>query len=130
MVAPHQTPEIESSKTASASKRPGIREYKKRPMFDTLQVSNDLKRGGLAEPQAEAIVSAFSTIFRDVLTKDDLKAALKDYPTREELKVSLESCPTKAELKAGLATLQARLTFLMILMSGVIVGAIGLLIKL
>ncbi len=130
MTAAHQTPEIESSATASASKRPDIREHRKRPMFDTLQVTNDLKRGGLAEPQAEAIVSAFSTVFRDVLTKDDLKAALKDYPTREELKVSLENCPTKAELKAGLATLQARLTFLMILMSGVIVGAIGLLIKL
>ncbi len=130
MTAAHQTPEIESSATASASKRPGIREHRKRPMFDTLQVTNDLKRGGLAEPQAEAIVSAFSTVFRDVLTKDDLKVALKDYPTREELKVSLENCPTKAELKAGLATLQARLTFLMILMSGVIVGAIGLIVKL
>ncbi len=106
MAAPRQTPEIESSATASVSKRPGIREHRKHPMFDTLQVTNDLKRGGLAEPQAEAIVSAFSTVFQDMVTKDDLKAALKDYPTKEELradlKAALKDYPTKEELRADL----------------------------
>ena len=117
MNTPHQTPEIESSKTASTSKRPGIREYKKRPMFDTLQVSNDLKRGGLAEPQAEAIVSAFSTIFQDMVTKDDLKVALSGYAT----KVDLAALETR---------LTVRMTIIFGIMSGIIIGAVGLIVKL
>lgn len=106
-------------------------------MFDTLQVANDLKKGGFSEPQAEALVSAFSAITRDLVTKTDLETALKDYPTRDELKAELKAAlkdyPTrtelKAELAAGLSALQARLAFLMIIMSGVIVGAVGLLIQ-
>ena len=137
MVAPRQTPEIESSATASTPKRPSIREHRKHPMFDTLQVANDLKKGGFSEPQAEALVSAFSAITRDLVTKTDLETALKDYPTRDELKAELKAAlkdyPTrtelKAELAAGLSALQARLAFLMIIMSGVIVGAVGLLIQ-
>ena len=123
MVSPHQTPEIESSATASASKRPGIREHRKRPMFDTLQVTNDLKRGGLAEPQAEAIVSAFSTVFRDVLTKDDLKAALKDYPTKDELraevKAALEGYPTRDEIEKGFKDFYHRFVYIAVAIVGV-----------
>ena len=138
MATSHQTPGVKSSAAASASMRPGVREHSKRPMFDTLQVANDLKKGGFAEPQAEALVSAFSAITRDLVTKADLKAALKDYPTRDELKAELKAAledypmraELKAELKAGLSALQARLAFLMILMSGVIVGAVGLIVKL
>ena len=189
MAAPHQTPEAESSAIASASKHPGIREHRKRPMFDTLQVANDLKKGGFSESQAGALVSAFSAIVQDIVTKADLKTALEGYPTKAELKAELKAAlgdyptkaelradlkaalkgyPTKAELKAdlkaalgdyptkaelggelktalggyptrpelkaelkaGLASLQARLAFLMILMSGVIVGAVGLIVKL
>ena len=151
MVAPHQTPEVKSSATASASKRPGIREHGKRPMFDTLQVANDLKKGGFSAPQAEALVSAFSAVFQNMVTKADLKAALKDYPTRAELKAelkaALEGYATRAELraelkselkaalegyatKADLAALETRLTLRLVLMTGIIVGAIGLLVKL
>ena len=126
----HRTPRVESSATASASTRPGIREHGKRPMFDTLQVANDLKKGGFSEPQAEALVSAFSAMLQGMVTRADLKVALENYPTKDDLKAALENHPTKAELKAGLSALEARMALLMILMSGVIVGAVGLIIKL
>lgn len=117
MAVPNKTAEVESSATASPSKRLGIREHRKRPMFDTLQVANDLKKGGFAAPQAEALVSAFSAITRDMVTKSDLKTALENYPT-----------------KFDLAALETRLTVRIIIisgiMSGIIVGAVGLIVKL
>lgn len=82
-------------------------------MFDTLQVARDLKKGGFSEPQAEAMVSIFSAILQNMVTKADLEAALKDFPT-----------------KAELAALETRLTIRMLMMSGLIVGAIALIVKL
>ena len=117
MAASHQTPGVESSATASASMRPGVREHSKRPMFDTLQVANDLKKGGFSEPQAEALVSAFSAITRDLVTKVDLKAALKNYPT----KIDLAALETR---------LTVRIAIISGIMSGIVVGAVGLIIKL
>ena len=46
-------------------------------MFDTLQVTKELRESGFAEPQAEAIVAAFGAIAGNVATKDDLEALAK-----------------------------------------------------
>ena len=99
--------------SAQASKGLGIRESRQRPMFDTLQVARDLKKGGFSESQAEAVVSIFSAILQNMVTKADLEAALKDFPTKVEL-----------------AALETRLTVRMLMMSGLIVGAVALIVKL
>lgn len=127
------TPELPTT-SAQASKCSGIRETRQRPMFDTLQVARDLKKGGFSEPQAEAVVSAFNSISQNMVTKAELKAELKaalgNYPTKAELKAelktALENYPTKTEL----ATLETRLTVRMLMMSGLIVGAVALIVKL
>ena len=80
MTQAHRIPEeaLPERPTASAqaSKSSGVRESRQRPMFDTLQVARDLKKGGFSEPQAEAMVSIFSTVSQNVVTKADLE--LKD----------------------------------------------------
>ena len=123
------TPELPTA-SAQASKCSGIRETRQRPMFDTLQVARDLKKGGFSEPQAEAVVSAFNSISQNMVTKADLEAALKDFPTKAklkaELKTALENYPTKTEL----ATLETRLTVRMYMTGGLVVGAIALITKL
>jgi len=101
------TPERPTA-SAQASKRSGIWESGERPMFDTLQVACDLKKGGFSEPQAEAVVSIFSAISQNMVTKAELKA----------------------ELKTALTALEMRLTVRMLMMSGLIVGAIALIVKL
>lgn len=127
------TPEL-PTESARAFKYSDFWEPRQRPMFDTLQVAHDLKKGGFSEPQAEAIVSILSAISQNMVTKADLEVALKDFPTKSELKAelkaALEDYSTKAELKAELATLEMRLTVRMLMMSGLIVGAIALIIKL
>ena len=127
------TPELPAA-SAQASKRLGIRESGERPMFDTLQVVRDLKKGGFSEPQAEAVVSAFNAISQNMVTraelKAELKAALENYPTKAELKAALADYSTKADLKSELATLETRLTVRMLMMSGLIVGAVALIVKL
>lgn len=90
------------SRTSPApAKRTGRQEKEERPMFDTLQVTKELRESGFAEPQAEAIVVAFGAIAGNVLTKDDLKGFatrddLKDFATRDDLK----DFATKDDLKA------------------------------
>ncbi len=138
MTQAHRIPEEATSElpTASAqtSKCSGIRESRQRPMFDTLQVARNLKKGGFSGPQAEAVVSAFSSISQNMVTKAELKAELKaalgNYPTKAELKAelktALENYPTKIEL----AALETRLTVRMLMMSGLIVGAVALIVKL
>ena len=131
------TPERPTA-SAQASKRLGIRESGERPMFDTLQVARDLKKGGFSEPQAEAVVSAFNSISQNMVTRTDLEAALKNFPTKAELKAelkaALENYSTKAELKTELTALETRLTVRMYmtasLAAGFIVGMITLVIKL
>ena len=93
------------SRTSPApAKWTGRQVKEERPMFDTLQVTKELRESGLAEPQAEAIVFAFGAIAGNVLTKDDLKGFstkddLKDFATKDDLK----NFATKDDLK-GFAT--------------------------
>lgn len=138
MTEAHRIPEEATpdrpTASAQAFKRPGTRESRQRLMFDTLQVARDLKKGGFSEPQAEAMVSIFSAVSQNMVTKADLEAALKDFPTKAELKAelkaALEDYSTKAELKAELAALETRLAVRMLMMSGLIVGAVALIVKL
>lgn len=123
------TPELPTT-SAQASKRSGVRESKEHPMFDTPQVARDLKKGGFSEPQAEAAVSAFNVISQNMVTKADLEAALKDFPTKAELKAELKTALENHPTKTGLATLETRLTVRMLMMSGLIVGAVALIVKL
>lgn len=88
------------SRTSPApAKRTGRQVKEERPMFDTLQVTKELRESGLAEPQAEAIVAAFGAIAGNVATKDDLK----DFATKDDLKALEEKMVTKDDLK-GFAT--------------------------
>ena len=86
MTQAHRLPEEATPErpTASAqtSKRSGTRESRQRPMFDTLQVARDLKKGGFSEPQAEAVVSAFNSISQNMVTKAELKTELTALETR------------------------------------------------
>ncbi len=102
------------SRTSPASTRRAGRPVKEEhPMFDTLQVTKELRESGLAEPQAEAIVVAFGAIAGNVLTKDDLedfatRDDLKDFATKDDLKGfatkdDLKNFATKDDLK-GFAT--------------------------
>ena len=75
------TPERPAT-SAQTSKRSGTRESRERPMFDTPQVARDLKKGGFSEPQAEAVVSAFNSISRHMVTKAELKTELTALETR------------------------------------------------
>ncbi|MCY3852334.1 MAG: hypothetical protein OXG03_01980 [Gammaproteobacteria bacterium] len=73
----------------------------KHPMFDTLQVTKELRESGFAEPQAEAIVVAFGAIAGNVATKDDLEGfATKDDLEGFATKGDLERFATKDDLKA------------------------------
>ena len=84
------------SRTSPApAKRTGRQVKEERPMFDTLQVTKELRESGLAEPQAEAIVAAFGAIAGNVATKDDLK----DFATKDDLKALEEKMVTKDDLK-------------------------------
>lgn len=102
------------SRTSPApAKRTGRPVKEEHPMFDTLQVTKELRESGLAEPQAEAIVVAFGAIAGNVLTKDDLKGFstkedlkdfatkddLKDFATKDDLKALEEKMATKDDLK-------------------------------
>ena len=95
------------SRTSPApAKRTGRQEKEERPMFDTLQVTKELRESGLAEPQAEAIVFAFGAIAGNVVTKDDLE----DFSTKDDLR----GFATKDDLKSfatkdGLKSLEAKM---------------------
>ena len=87
------------------AKRAGRHGKRKRPMFDTLQVTRELRESGFAEPQAEAIVAAFGAIAGNVATKDDLrgfatKDDLRNFATKDDLKAIEEKMATKDDLKA------------------------------
>lgn len=74
-------------------------------MFDTLQVTKELRESGFAEPQAEAVVAAFGAIAGNVLTKDDLegfatKGDLERFATKDDLKALEAKMATKDDLKA------------------------------
>lgn len=99
------------SRTSPApAKRTGRQVKEERPMFDTLQVTKELRESGFAEPQAEAIVVAFGAIAGNVLTKDDLKGFstkddLRGFATKDDLqgfatKDDLKNFATKDDLKA------------------------------
>ena len=86
------------------AKRAGRHGKRKRPMFDTLQVTRELRESGFVEPQAEAIVAAFGAIAGNVATKDDLRDfAIKDdlgnFATKDDLKAIEERMVTKDDLK-------------------------------
>lgn len=89
------------SRTSPApAKRTGRPVKEEHPMFDTLQVTKELRESGLAEPQAEAIVVAFGAIAGNVLTKDDLKALEARMATKDDLKALEAKMATKDDLKA------------------------------
>lgn len=81
-------------------------------VFDTLKASRTLKAAGVADAQAEAIVTTMAGAFDDaVATKADIaevKAELKSTATKTELaevRAELKSMATKtdiAELKADM----------------------------
>ncbi len=131
------TPELPTA-SARTSKRPGFRESRQRPMFDTLQVADDLKKGGFTASQADALVSVLNAIFRNMVTraelKAELKAALSNYPTKAELKAelkaTLENYPTKIDLAALETRLTMRMYMMTSLMASLTVGVITLVIKL
>lgn len=93
------------SRTSPApARRTGRQVKEERPMFDTLQVTKELRESGFAEPQAEAIVVAFGAIAGNVLTKDDLegfatKDDLKNFATKDDLKALEAKMATKDDLK-------------------------------
>ena len=92
------TPEgnLSQSRTSPApAKRTGRQVKEEHPMFDTLQVTKELRESGFAEPQAEAIVVAFGVIAGNVATKDDLK----NFATKDDLKALEEKMATKDDLK-------------------------------
>lgn len=94
------------SRTSPApAKRTGRPVKEEHPMFDTLQVTKELRESGLAEPQAEAIVFAFGAIAGNVVTKDDLedfstKDDLRGFATKDGLKSLEAKMATKDDLKA------------------------------
>ena len=91
------------------AKRAGRHGKRKRPMFDTLQVTRELRESGFVEPQAEAIVAAFGAIAGNVATKDDLrdfaiKDDLRNFATKDDLrdfatKDDLRNFATKDDLR-------------------------------
>lgn len=94
----------ESRTSPVSTKRTGRRVKEKRPMFDTLQVTRELRESGFAEPQAEAVVAAFGAIAGNVATKDDLrdfatKDDLRDFATKDDLKAIEEKMVTKDDLR-------------------------------
>lgn len=96
------TPEgnLSQSRTSPApAKRTGRPVKEKRPMFDTLQVTKELRESGFAEPQAEAVVAAFGAIAGNVATKDDLVALEARMATRDDLKALEARMATKSDLK-------------------------------
>ena len=71
-------------------------------VFDTLKASRNLKAAGVAEAQADAIVTTMAEAFDDtVATKADVVAIRADI---DKLEAS-----TKAELKAEIAAVKADL---------------------
>ena len=87
------------SRTSSVSAKHTGRQVKgKRPMFDTLQVTKNLRESGFAEPQAEAVVAAFGAIAGNVATKDDLE----DFATKDDLKALEERVVAKMVTKDDL----------------------------
>ena len=97
---------LSESRTSSASaKHMGRRVKGKRPMFDTFQVTKELRESGFAEPQAEAVVAAFGAIAGNVATKDDLtdfatKDDLKDFVAKDDLRIIEGKMATKDDLRA------------------------------
>ena len=96
---PEEAPS-ESRPPSASAKRTGRRSKGKRPMFDTLAVTKELRESGLASAPAEAIVAAFGTIAGNVATRDDLR----DFATRDDLrdfatKDDLKNFATKDDLK-------------------------------
>ena len=97
-LTPEETPS--QSRIPSAPAKPAGGQVKeKHPMFDTLQVTKELRESGFAEPQAEAIVVAFGAIAGNVATKDDLEG----FATKDDLKALEAKMVTKDDLK-GFAT--------------------------
>ena len=85
------------SRTSPAPAKRTSRQVKEeRPMFDTLQVTKELRESGFAEPQAEAVVAAFGAIAGNVATKDDLEG----FATKDDLKALEAKMATKDDLKA------------------------------
>ena len=82
--------------------------------FDTHKAVSSLTGTGIPAPQAEAIVDVIRTaITGGVATKADLA----------ELKAKM------AELKAEMAALETRLTWRIVLASGIIIATIGALVR-
>lgn len=105
IVNPAPEGRLSQSQISSAPAKPADEQVKgERPMFDTLQVTKELRKSGFAEPQAEAIVVAFGAIAGDVATKDDLIALEKKMVTKDDLKNfvtkdDLKNFATKDDLK-------------------------------
>lgn len=97
-LTPEETPS--QSRISSAPAQPAGRQMEeKHPMFDTLQVTKELRKSGFAEPQAEAVVVAFGAIAGNVATKDDLEDfAIKGDLERFATKGDLEKFATKDDL--------------------------------
>ncbi len=93
------TPEGKPSRSqipSAPTERTGRQIEGNRPMFDTLQVTKELRESGFAEPQAEAIVVAFGAIAGNVATKD----SLKNFATKDDLRAIEEKMATKDDLRA------------------------------
>lgn len=103
-LTPEETPS--QSRISSAPAKPAGRQVEeKHPMFDTLQVTKELRKSGFAEPQAEAVVVAFGAIAGNVATKDDLedfatKGDLEKFATKDDLRALEAKMATKDDLKA------------------------------
>lgn len=77
--------------------------------FDTHAAVEDLKRGGLNQSQAEAVVQVFRGAIGEVVTKADLKPFA-----------------TRADLRAEIADLKATLTWRIVLALGAFAALVRL----
>ena len=94
-----ERPPSESRIPQASTKRMGLRDEERHPMFDTLAVTRELQESGLGGAQAEAIVAAFGAIAGNMATKDDLK----NFATKDDLRAieeRMEKMATKDDLRA------------------------------
>jgi ABC-type phosphate transport system auxiliary subunit len=87
--------------------------------FDTLKFANTLKASGVPEKQAEAQAVAFSEViqlnFKELVTKDDLSAAVKALENKLDNQVDLlksEFNLLKADFKSLRSELKSEVTLL------------------
>ncbi len=109
--------------------------------FDTLKFANTLKAADLPPKQAEALAVAFAEVIqlnlKDLATKDELKAEVKDLRTelkdlRTEMQAEFKSVraeikDVRAEMKSSIAELKAEMR-IMRWMLGAIGGGIVLIV--